>query len=84
VAWWEETRPVGQANVLTGLALIIVPFVLGFGTVALIHSIVAGVAVLALARVWGTYRPETFARTYAGDASYTLRCAVGQFPAQPR
>lgn len=60
VAWWEETRPVGQANLLTGLALLVVPFVLGFGMVALVNSMVVGVAVAALSRVWGTYRPETF------------------------
>jgi hypothetical protein len=60
VAWWEETRPVGRANLLTGLALIVVPFVMEFGMVALVNSLVVGVAVAALSQVWGTYRPETF------------------------
>jgi hypothetical protein len=60
IAWWEETRLAGHANVLTGVALIIVPLLIGSGTGALINSIVVGVVVAALALVRGTYRPETF------------------------
>jgi hypothetical protein len=60
IAWWEETRLAGHANLLTGLALIVVPLLFGFDRVVALNSIGFGVVVAILSVIRGTYRPETF------------------------
>lgn len=60
IAWWEETRLAGHANLVVGLALIMVPAFLGVSMAAIINSIGIGVVVAILSLIRGTYRPETF------------------------
>lgn len=49
IAASEVTRGLRWVNLLTGLALVITPFVLGYGTVALVVSAVSGLALIGLA-----------------------------------
>lgn len=60
IAWWEETRPAGRVNVLTGLALVVVPFLIGAGMAATVNSVLVGSVVMVLAFRLSDYHPEKF------------------------
>ena len=54
IAVWGHMRPIRWVNVALGGALVVVPFVWAFGTVATANSVVVGLAVAGLAFVRGT------------------------------
>ena len=53
MAIWGHMRPLRWANVLFGALVVLAPFVVGVGTVALANSVVAGLLLAGLAFVRG-------------------------------
>lgn len=54
MAIWGHMRPLRWTNLFFGALLVLVPFVVGFGTVAAANSVLIGIVIAVLAFVRGT------------------------------